>query len=1043
MHSDLTFFTNEPERNLYDRFNKILRSHTQFFDILVGYFRTSGFYMLYPAMKDIEKIRILVGINVDKKAYDLLSHKEIKDDFSNAIEQEMEESEDKREIEDGVRTFIDWIRTGKLEMRVYPHGIIHAKVYIMRKDTEKLPDQYGSVITGSSNFSAAGLKNNLEFNVELKDSRDVDFALDSFESLWNESIDITDEYVDTIETKTWITDKISPYELYLKTIYEYFKEEINDDKLVDEIDYLPDGFMSLQYQKDAVTQAKKILEAYNGVFISDVVGLGKTFISAMLGQKLQGDKLIICPPVLVDYWRRTLTLFGVSARVKSLGKLDSILNDPELLRRTEYVFIDEAHRFRNKDTEGYRKLHEICFGKKIILISATPQNNYSTDIANQIYLFQPRNNSTIIPDHADLEDFFRKLENRLKPLEKGTEEYNDVLKENSEVIRNRVLRNIMIRRTRTEIEEYYSEDLKKQGLSFPKVDKPNKIIYNFDGQMEEIFNHTIESIKKLSYARYRPLTYLKNITPELSSQIVGQFNMSGFMKSLLIKRLESSFYAFKKTLHRFLSSYERFIDMVGSGTVYISKDIDIYDLMDNEDDDKLDQLIEKELIRSFKSTMFKEDFINDLNNDLNIFKDLYTRWIKVEQDPKKDKFLEVLQEDDILRDGKIIIFTESKETAEYLGEYLSQEYEGQVLVYTGSSPTSRREIIEANFNPDYPADKEDNIRFLVSTDILAEGINLHRSNIIVNYDLPWNPTRVMQRVGRINRVGTEHRDINIYNFFPTDQSKSHLTLEENIMAKIQSFHDTLGDDFKYLSEDEEVSAHGLYEALNSELEIEDGELVSTLKYLSEIREIRDNNVRLYNRIKNLPRKSNSGRVDSGIDRSKLITLFRRGDLKKFFLSTEENTRELFFEEALNHIKSTSKTKRSKRPRNYYELLEENKRALEKSLEEDIIVRDRKSGSRNQKNIIKYLRAIRSYSKFTEIELEEISKFMEVFEDGIVPNKTMNEIYRMIKDETDPMSIYRIIKGRLPSNYIRHAYEDIDREEADTEVVLSYYLNKED
>ena len=1053
MHNDLTFFTNEPERNLYDRFNKILKSHTQFFDILVGYFRTSGFYMMYPAMEGIEKIRILIGINVDRKTMDLLdksseesynfiSHKETKQLISKEIEREMEKSEDKEEVESGVKIFINWIRSGKLEMRVYPHDLIHAKVYIMRKNLEEVPDQYGTVITGSSNFSASGLKNNLEFNVELKDSRDVDFALEKFEDLWINSIDISEEYIETINKKTWITDEITPYELYLKTIYEYFKEEINDDRLIDDIDYLPDGFMALQYQKDAVIQAKKILDAYNGVFISDVVGLGKTFISAMLGQKLQGGKLVICPPVLVDYWRRTLVLFGVSARVESLGKLDNILKDKELLDKTKYVFVDEAHRFRNKDTESYRKLHEICFGKKVILISATPQNNYATDIANQIYLFQPRNNSTIIPNYKNLEDFFRVLENKLKPLERGTKEYDKVLKSNSEIIRNNVLKNIMIRRTRKEIEKYYKIDLEKQGLEFPKVNKPKKIAYKFDLEVEELFNKTIEAIKDLSYSRYRPLTYLNEVSSDLKSQLVGQFNMSGFMKSLLIKRLESSFFAFKKTLSRFRQSYEKFIDMYKNGTVYISKDIDIYDLIDNEDDEKLNRYIDDELVKSFKSSLFSGKFIEDLNKDLNIFKSLEEEWLKLKEDPKLDKFLITISEDEILMKNKIIIFTESKETAQYLAGNLESKYENQVIVFTGDSSISKREEIESSFNPDFEDSKKDAKRILITTDILSEGINLHKSNVIINYDLPWNPTKVMQRVGRINRVGTEYDSIYIYNFFPTDESNNHLSLEDNIKTKIQSFHDTLGDDFKYLSEDEEVSAHKLYETLNSDLDTEEKGTLN-LKYLSEIRDIRDNNKDLYLKIKSLPKKSNSGVESRVFGETQLITFFRQGDLKKFFISNNKEDKELFFEDAMEIMRMNNENKKDKKPKDFYQLLEKNKKALEFSLEEEIVVMDRQSGSRNQKNVVKYLKAIRNYHKFTDIESEKIKDWIEIFGDGIVPNKTTNDIFKDIKNESDPIKIYKIINEEIPSNYINSQYKVERYKQEESEVVLSYYLNEEE
>ena len=180
-NTDLTFFTNEPERDLYSRFSKILKSNTQFFDVLVGYFRTSGFFKMYDAMETVEKIRILVGLNVDKytvkiidKAnaeikYEAPTMKEAKESFSENVENEFAQSDTTSQIEQGVRTFIEWLKNGKLEMRMYVDAPIHAKVYIMRKDMNKIPDTYGSVITGSSNFSEAGLQNNLEFNVELKD----------------------------------------------------------------------------------------------------------------------------------------------------------------------------------------------------------------------------------------------------------------------------------------------------------------------------------------------------------------------------------------------------------------------------------------------------------------------------------------------------------------------------------------------------------------------------------------------------------------------------------------------------------------------------------------------------------------------------------------------------------------------------------------------------------------------------------------------------------------------------------------------------------
>lgn len=1058
-HNDLTFFTNEPERNLYDRFCKVLKSNTQFFDILVGYFRTSGFYLLYPSMENIDKIRILVGLNVDSKTVQIInraneeqlvfdmSHSEIRNEYMEEVSEELQSSEDSYRVEQGVKTFIKWLQNGKLEIRIFPEAPIHAKVYIMRKNLELCPDQYGTVITGSSNFSYAGLINNLEFNVELKDSRDVDFALEKFEELWEKSVDITDEYIIAIKENTWIKDDITPYELFLKTLYEYFKEEINEDKSDTYEENLPDNFMKLQYQTDAVTQARKILNAYGGVFISDVVGLGKTFICAMLAQRLKGKKLIICPPVLKEYWERTLYQFEVEgAKVESLGKLDAILEDNEIMKNTKYVFVDEAHRFRNQ-TDSFQKLHEICYNKKVVLITATPQNNFSSDIANQIYLFQPKNNSTIIPNNKNLEAFFNKLESKLSNLVKGSKSYSNALKANSEVIRDQVLRNIMIRRTRKEIMEYYGADLQKQGLTFPELGSPEKIVYTYNDEIEKVFNLTIQSIHSMTYARYKPLTYLEEVNKEIASMMISQKNMSGFMKSILVKRLESSFEAFKKTLNRFINSYVKFIEMCMSGNIYISKKIDVYDLLDSGDDEKLMELVEGEKVLHFRTKEFIPDFIPDLKKDLRLLEELAERWEELISDPKKDQFLSELSKNPKLKNQKLIIFTESKETAEYVGEYLEESFPGKVITFSGQGSKSARIEIEANYNPNFAGEKKDDVRFLVTTDVLAEGINLHRSNILINYDLPWNPTRVMQRVGRVNRVGTQHSKIYVFNFFPTAQANAHLPLEENIIIKIQAFHDTLGEDFKYLSDDEEVTSHKLYSILNSKesVESESGDEESELEYLGIIRSIRDSDEELFEKIKRLPQKSKTGKVFNNIDSSRTISFLRKGGLKKFFISDGSNAKELTFLESMRYMKAAEHDKSIGTPEEYFEHLKMNKLGFEFACTEgDTIIAEKVSKSGNEAKIIKLLKAIAKCKKFTDEQDKMIKVLCKLWEDGNIPANISKEITKQTKDMSDPIQIYYRIIENVPEKY----FESRDNKKkvsikGDIKVILSSYLTKED
>lgn len=1052
-NTDLKFFTNEPERTLYDRFNKILKTNTQFFDVIVGYFRASGFFRLCDAMQGLDKIRILVGLNADKTTVDLieqsqsetvvLSQKEKKQKYVNDIQEEFAESEDTKEIENGVHCFVEWLKSGKLELRMYMEQPIHAKVYIMRKNPE-LCDYYGSVITGSSNFSYSGLVNNLEFNVELKDSADVHFALERFEELWAKATDISEITEETLKEKTWIKDNITPFELYLKTIYEYFDEEINSDQLAIVNELFPEGYMRLQYQIDAIVQAQKILEKYNGVFISDVVGLGKTYICALLAKSFKNKrKLIICPPVLVDYWKGVLYDFDVVADVWSLGKLEQIIEATEKLARYDYVFIDEAHRFRNAKTEGYEQLHQICRGKKVILVSATPINNYASDIENQIYLFQAKHNSNIIPNVTNLEGFFSRLRSKLGQFAKGSPEYFTQLRKNSEEIRDKLLRHVMVRRTRSEIKEYYAKDLEEQGLKFPALGTPEKIIYTFDKATEQVFNETVKVIKDISYARYQPLLYLKD-NKKYSQMLVAQANMGGFMKSILVKRLESSFYAFRMTLSRFIQSHEKFIEMFKSGEIYISKKVNVYDLLDNGDDNKLLQLVESEKVQRFKSEEFNNLYLPSIEKDLALLRYVYDLWEEVTVDPKLEEFKLELRENSILQGTKKIIFTESKETAQYIGKCLKEVYGDRVVVFSGESTNYLKQEIEESYNPKYRDKSKDKYDILITTDVLAEGINLHRANVLINYDLPWNPTRIMQRVGRINRVGTEFDRIYVFNFFPTSQANAQLPLKDRIMEKLQAFHDILGEDFKYLSEDEQVSSHKLYDTLTGSLEDEEDNSNLELKYLTLIRKIRDENTDLFDKIKKLPLKCKSGKKSVFAKGKETITFIRKGALKTFFKATDAEAEEITFLDTMKYLECDETESKINVNDCYYEQLALNKVAFNnKLISEEIETSEGRTLSQNDAKIVKILKAILRSRKFTESQEMTIDKMLRLFENGELSAATSKQIVSDLKTakSENEVEIYNIILGNIPLDYFADKNDKKQNRRGKKQVILSCYMEE--
>ncbi len=1051
MYTDRKFFTNEPERDLYSRFAAILKSNTQFFDVLVGYFRTSGFFKLYHSLENVDKIRILVGLNVDRFTvkiidrmkeevrYSSFTHKEAMEILEETVEQEFDTSATTSEVEKGVRVFIDWLKSGKLEMRMYTESPIHAKVYIMRKDPEKVPDMFGSVITGSSNFSEAGLLNNMEFNVELKDAPDVQFALDKFEELWAKSEDIKDTYIETVQERTWMRDDITPYQLYLKTLYEFFKEEINADKENFE-SLLPDGYMRLQYQIDAVTQARQKLDAYNGVFISDVVGLGKTYICAMLANSFNRStyKLFICPPVLVDYWKGVLQEFDVArCDVVSLGKLDKVIE-----RGTDkysYVFVDEAHRFRNSNTEAFTELHQICRGKKVVLISATPINNYTSDVENQIYLFQPKQNGTI-NGIKNIEGFFRNLNAKLAKKPKDSIAYMEQLRENSEVIRDRLIREVMIRRTRSEIQQYYADDLAKQGLTFPKAGNPEKIEYIFDEDTDDAFNQTINIIKEFKYARYTPLLYLKD-QKKYATMLVAQRNMGGFMKGILVKRLESSFYAFGKTLDRFIESYEKFIDMCASGKVYISKKVNVYDLLDNGDTKKLMYLIEQDDVMEFETSEFTSQFFRDLQADLGQLKSLRSIWSMIKADPKLAEFKRSLTTNSLMKEKKIIVFTESMETAQYLNENLKDIYGDRVICFSGQSSPALKIEIEDSFNPKYKNKDNDKYDLLITTDVLAEGINLHRANVLVNYDLPWNPTRIMQRVGRINRVGTEHDHIYVFNFFPTAQSKKQMPLEDRILEKLQAFHDTLGEDIKYLSDEEEVSSKKLFSDLNANLDTDEESTNPELAYLAIIRQIRDNDPQLFSQIKRLPKKAKAGKYTDLMDENATIGFIRKGALKTFFRTSGE-TKQMSFMEAIRLIQSKPDDKKASIGSDFYEQFDKNSDAFDQMLvEEEMVSTEKVMVAGNDAKIIRMLKALKNEPTLTDDQEKKLDVLIRRWENGEIPSKISKEIVKKSKVVRDTLELYYEIMKLVPESYFEDRKQYQTKVDGEKQIILSCYLKE--
>ncbi|MDY0279896.1 MAG: helicase-related protein [Salinivirgaceae bacterium] len=904
------FFTNQDNNSLLKKFEGVFANveSIRHFDALVGYFRTSGYFKVRAFLDKIPRVRVLVGINVDKlikKYHDkgqlyLENQEETKDDLLKEIIKDIQDANYDEVTEKGILQFIEDLVRGKIELRAHPKKTIHAKVYIFRPASfnEYAPCE---VITGSSNLTDAGLganpESNYEFNVSLREYDDVKFATEEFERLWAESVPILQAEADRIKKQTYLKDDFTPFELYIKMLIEYFGKRVDYDPYNIDL-LLPPKYIRLKYQSDAANQGYAIMMKHNGFVLADVVGLGKTIIACMVIKKFIYENgthtkiLVVVPPAIEDSWRRAVKDFELDNHFTfiTLGSLHKILDrknysypNPEEI---DLIAVDESHKFRNDYTEMYVALQEICkmprsraaengdSRKKVILISATPLNNRPQDIENQLYLFQDKRNSTL-ENIRNLQEYFRPKNEQYKKLADEKKLNLKKLKALFQELRDDVIEPLVIRRTRTDIEsnKEYLEDLAIQGIKFPKVGDPVSLYYELDGKLSELFFDTVSlitnldedgnKVEGLGYYRYRAIEFL---TKEEDRKMYGNVEsisgrLSAIMKTLLVKRLESSFFAFTQSLLRFQKAIDNMIGMFHENRVFIAPDLDINKLL--EEGFSFDEIEAKINVkggnnREYGSDAFDEKFVELLKQDKEKLDHLIERWKKVKKDPKLIEFAKQIEEEFFQPkkniSGKLIIFSESKETAEELTKYLSKVTKKKILTVSAANRKLVENTIRDNFDANLEEEKwRNDYDIIITTEVLAEGINLHRSNLIVNYDVPWNSTRLMQRIGRVNRIGSRADRIYVYNYYPSAHGDAQIHLVNNALRKLQAFHTAFGEDNKVFSILEEKGEGALF---GNKIQKEESEI---LKYLTELRDFRKKYPELFNEISKIPNKARCGR----------------------------------------------------------------------------------------------------------------------------------------------------------------------------------------
>ena len=894
---------------LVEHINLILDS-TDRARFAVGYFFLSGFTSIAKELQNLTELRLLIGNTSTRQTIEQLAegYRELSA-IENATEDLTYSSRANRrgranetadnlracidimpqtdESEQLIKILVDMIRNKKLKVRVYTKGRLHAKAYIFNY---KQGYETGTSIVGSSNLTLAGLTSNTELNVVVPGNANQEQLRNWFDALWDESEDFNEALMAEMQT-SWALAPVRPYDIYMKTLYELVKERLERDE--DRLSPTADLMEQLaDFQQVAVWQAIKIINRYGGAFVSDVVGLGKSYIGAAIVKYFQqvenARPLIFCPPALIPMWEGYNEAHHLNARIVSSGKLSGDEeNARDLLfqhyESRDFILVDESHNFRNPGTQRYRILQDFLTirNKKSCFLTATPRNKSAWDIYHQFKLFHPDDNTNLPLEPAHLREYFRYIEKGERDLRV-------------------LLQHILIRRTRNHILRWYGYDaethepvdpaefddyLRQNRRAYVKIGDtqqffPQRTLTTVQYSIEETYQGLYQKIRKhlgtaentaaqLTYARYGLWHYVKKekqeVFPYRDLQSAGR-NLRGLIRVLLFKRFESSVYAFKRTISRLLNVHKIFLNALDNGTVaageeaqqilYEASSLNEADIDTDERDilDQLQKLSESYDIKDFNVKSLREDIQHDIEILTQILDPV--KQITTAKDAKLQT-LKKLLDTKPLCNGKRLIFTRYIDTAEYL--YRNLESEDTDVIY--SSNKDKQKMV-ARFapkaNPEHTQSTDENeINTLIATDVLAEGLNLQDCGMLINYDLHWNPVRLIQRFGRIDRIGSEFEEIHGFNFLPELGIESNLGLQETLRNRIQEIHDTIGEDAAILDNTEQINEevmYAIYEQDNAQLNLFEDSQETGMSFIEAeeiLRQIKRQDPEEYERIENL------------------------------------------------------------------------------------------------------------------------------------------------------------------------------------------------
>jgi superfamily II DNA or RNA helicase len=761
--------------------------------------------------------------------------------------------------EKGLRRLSQQMKDGKVTVKLHLRYPLHAKLYLAYSNDPRVPIVG---FLGSSNLTMAGLSKQGELNIDVLDQDAAQKLSNWFDQRWNDRwcIDITNDLIDIID-ESWATEELrSPYHIYLKMAYHLSREAragISEFKL-------PRLFQQelLEFQQKAVLVAAHHLNKRDGVLIGDVVGLGKTITASALAKLFEDDffleTLIICPKNLVEMWEDYVHKYQLRAKVLSISIVQRQL--PKL-RRYRIVIIDESHNLRSDEGARYRAIKAYLEENesKVILLTATPYNKTFTDLSNQLRLFIPDDKDLGISPENYLESIGGSLEwaarhtdtfiRSIKAFERST--YADDWRE--------LMRLYMVRRTRSFIKNNYADTDSADGrkyLTFANGRRSyfpdrlaKKVEYHFDpkdpdDQYAKLYSkQVVELINGLSLPRYGLGERLKEVPTVRPTEDEARTmdNLSragkrlmGFCRTNLFKRLESSGYAFLLSVSRHILRNLVFVYALQNRlAVPIGKSItqNLDGFLDDSDTDSA-KGVDEHVTWALDEDVYLENagaVYDYFNGDLNrkkydwIRSELFVPDLEVELindcrallrileigsawDADRDRQLNALS--DLLvethPDEKVLVFSQFADTAGYVYRELKKRGIDSIEWVSGGSehPTDfahRFSPVSNEINGVAGTDRE--IRVLISTDVLSEGQNLQDAHIIVNFDLPWALIRLIQRAGRVDRIGQQATEILCYSFLPEDGLEQIINLRQRLTNRIRENAEVVGSDETFFDGD--------------------------------------------------------------------------------------------------------------------------------------------------------------------------------------------------------------------------------------------------